>query len=178
MTHHEPESDIFDDMLREAVESNLAEQDNRDAIHRDFDRLCDIAVGSGHVTVTGSELKRMTRDYHWTRLNNKASRATQNYLKDLVRGDVKLFELESVLDSVVTAGKSRRTTIRHMTERDLDRMTEEREQNYQKQTAAINDWRANVDPSIRRWLQVYGGIPAAAAAGAIELDGGDEVASW
>lgn len=175
MTNHEPERDIFEDLLRQAVEANLTEADNRDAVHRDFDRMCDDAVGTGHVTITGSELKRMTRDYHWTRLNNKAGRATQNHLKELVRGTIKLFELDMVLDTVVTAGKNRRTTIRHMNERDLDRMTEEREQNYQKQTAAIDDWRNSVDPSIRYWLQTYGGIPAAAAAGVIELDEGDEV---
>lgn len=169
MTHHDHDYDLFGEMFREATEAHLATEDNREDIHRTFNDLVDAAIGSGDVIITGTELKRMTRDYHWVRLNAKAGRATQSYLRQLATKQIHLFEVDEVLDTVITAGDSRRTTIRNITIPDIERMTESRKGNYDKQKQAWQEWRDVIAPTLTAWVTDHGSIPNAITAGDVPL---------
>lgn len=172
MTEHEPTPDLLDlasDMFREAIEKHMAVEDNRDLIHQTFDDLVEKAFGSGHVVVTGRQLKRLTKDYLWARLNNRAGRATQSLLKALVAGQLPIAGVDELLVTPITAGAARRTLIRDLNKLDVERMVAEREHNMAKQVAATVEFRDDIAATLNDWLDEYGSIPKAIKAGAVEF---------
>lgn len=180
MTEHEPTPDLMDlasDMFREAIEKHLATEDNRDLIHETFDDLVERAFGTGHVVVTGRQLKRLTKDYLWARLNNRAGRATQSLLKALVSGQLPLDGVDELLVTPITAGAARRTLIRDLNKLDVQRMVAEREHNMAKQIAATTEFRDDIAATLNDWLDDYGSIPKAIKAGVVEFVEPEQAAS-
>ncbi len=159
--------ELFRQILLESVEENIDEDDNRDTIRNSFNQKAIKLIGEGRVVMTGAIVQRRLIDEEWRQLNAQASRATQTILKDIKDGRVPLMQVEQVLDAVITAGKDRRTTLRRMKLTDLERMTREREENFAKQKAAIDDWHQEIEPRIKSLLTTYGGMAAAFHAGAV-----------
>lgn len=171
MHEHEPAEDLdilAADMFREAIEANLADDDNLQPVHDAFNDLVDAAVGSGGIVVTGRQVKRLVRDHLWTRVNARAGRATYACLKELTSGQAAAFDVPELLNSAVTAGKNRRTLIRHLNQQDVQRMLSEREDNLAKQVTATADFR-DIAATLLGWLGDYGTIPGAIDEGAVKF---------
>lgn len=163
---------LAEDAFAEATESHVAEEDNRDSIHSTFEELIDAAIGSGQMVVTGQQVRRLAKDWLWMQVNQKASRRTLKVLKSLAQGNVPLSGIDTALDYVITAGKARRTTLRHLATTDLVRIDSERRENLDKQSAAYEDLQSWL-PQYQEWLIEYGTIEAAIDAGAILLASDD-----
>jgi hypothetical protein len=172
MIDHEPTPDLLalaEEMFTEAIEAHVAIEDNRNLVHDTFSELVRDAIGTGQITITGRDVVKMTDAYLWQTLNSRAGRRTQSLLKSLVAGQMSIAGIDDVLDQGITVGNGRRTTIRHLNPDDVKRMVDERALNLEKQTAAFVEFRDEIAVVITGWLDEFGSIPRAIAAGAIEL---------
>lgn len=169
---HEPTPDLIalaESMFTEATEAHVSEEDNRDSIHDTWSALLREAIGSGEVRIVGRDMVKMTDAYLWQVINQRAARRAQMYLKALALGQFALPGIDEALDEVITVGKGRRSTMRHLNRDDLRRMLTERQDNLAKQQAALAEFRDEVVGVIDGWLAQFGSIPAAIAAGAVDL---------
>jgi hypothetical protein len=168
---HEPDTDltlIAEQAFLEATEKHIATEDNRDDIHVTFNDLITKAMGTGEIVVAGKTIKKLISDYVWQKVNSSSGRRTQKYLAELRDGQLTAFEINSSLDVVLTAGKDRRTTLRNLGRSDVERMLQERHDNYSKQGKALAQFEelAEFYYSI---LAKYGSIPNAVKAGAFAV---------
>lgn len=135
---------LAEDMFREAVESNLAEEDNLSAVREVFEERIAEAFDRGEFMV---EVKRLTSDHMWARVNNRAGVATANMVKEINSGQIAL-DLDAWLDQVVTVGKLRRSTIRHLGRGDWDRIVAVRQENSERAAEALEATRWAAEKSI------------------------------
>lgn len=145
---------IADSIFREAIESNLAEEENYEAVRRAFREDAAKAWQEGSFKV---EVERLVVDHLWQRVNNRAGSATTKFLRDVANGQTAM-DLDDWLDTPITVGKHRRTTIRHYNMVDNDRAHAERAANLKQQQKAFEVATEATD-RLRAALTNYGDIP-------------------
>lgn len=124
---------LADDMFREAVQANLAEEDNLDAIRETFEQRVNDAFERGEFIV---EVKRLTVDHMWARVNGRAGMNTLAVVKEIASGQIGM-DLDAWLDQVVTVGKHRRSTVRDLGKSDWDRIVAVRQENADRAAEAL-----------------------------------------
>lgn len=153
-----------DDLLREAVEANIAEEDNLKEVRDHFDRIARQAFHSGSFVV---EVERLVVDHLWSRANNRAGDNTTAVLKEIASHQTAMV-MDDWLELVLTVGKHRRTTLRDLTRNDLARIISERQQNYDRAGASLSEVKS-VAAMLDAALSDYETIPAALDAGALSM---------
>ena len=124
---------LADDMFREAVEANLAEEDNLEAVRESFEKRVADAFDRGEFMV---EVKRLTSDHMWARVNGRAGMNTLHMVKEIASGQIPM-EIDAWLDQVVTVGKLRRSTIRNLGRNDWVRIIAVRQENADRAAEAL-----------------------------------------
>ncbi len=162
---------LADDMFREAVEANLAEEDNLEAIREAFEDRVNDAFERGEFIV---EVKRLTVDHMWARVNGRAGMNTLAMVKEIASGQVAL-DLDAWLNLVVTVGKHRRSIIRDLGRGDWDRIIAVRQENADRAAEALELTRKAAQISVAG-ISEYGDM-AKAAPHFIRDVSGDEAAS-
>ena len=116
---------LAEDMFREVVEANIAEEDNLTSIREAFEARVSDAFERGEFMV---EVKRLTTDHMWARVNDRAGKNTALMVKEIVSGQT-FIDIDEWLDQVVTVGTLRRTTRRYLVKSDWDRIVAVRQEN-------------------------------------------------
>lgn len=124
---------LAEDMFRESVEANVAEEDNLNAIRKTFEQRISDAFERGEFIV---EVKRLTTDHMWARVNDRAGKNTGLMVREIVSGQTSL-DLDEWLDQVVTVGTLRRTTKRYLVKSDWDRIVAVRQENADRAAEAL-----------------------------------------
>lgn len=155
---------LAEELYRGIVESHIGVDDNYAPIHEDFGDAVTRAYKNGDILVRAD---RLLVAVLWQHVNARSGRATASMVKDLVRGRTAL-PVDEWLDVPVTAGSLRRTTIRHLSTGDWDRIIESRKRNLDDATSAYADTRraALIATGL---LASHGSMQAAADAGALPL---------
>lgn len=149
----------------DVTRANLKTDDNLESIHAQWNTRMDKHLGKGQLSIR--EQRRLTRDALWMQINQRAGQRSRNYLAEMVKGQLTLFQIEELLDRVIKAGKTRRTTYRDLTDADRQRMYDEREKNFKKQDHAWTEYKDEIDPALKGWLSEHGSMPKAMKEGAI-----------
>ena len=149
---------LAEDIFREAVEGNIAEENNLTAIRETFVQQVGKAFKQGSFVV---EVERLISDHLWARVNGKAGQTTLAMVKEIVSGQIGI-DYDEWLDQVVTVGKHRRTTIRNLNEADWDRIIAVRQENADRAAEALDLTRRAASISVPAMKQ-YGGMAKAAA---------------
>lgn len=148
---------LADDMFREAVQANLAEEDNLEAIREDFEVRVNDAFERGEFIV---EVKRLTVDHMWARVNGRAGMNTLAVVKEIASGQIGI-ALDAWLDQVVTVGKHRRSTVRDLGKGDWDRIVAVRQENADRASEALEMTKRAAKISVAAMAQ-YGDMTSAA----------------
>lgn len=148
---------LADDMFREAVQANLAEEDNLESIRATFEQRVNDAFERGEFIV---EVKRLTVDHMWSRVNGRAGMNTLAVVKEIASGQVGI-DLDAWLDQVVTVGTRRRTTVRDLGKGDWDRIVAVRQENADRAAEALEMTKRAARISVAALAQ-YGDMAAAA----------------
>lgn len=125
---------LADDMFREAVQANLADEDNLEAIRNAFEKRVTDAFDRGEFIV---EVKRLTVDHMWARVNGRAGMNTLAVVKEIASGQIAM-DMDAWLDQVVTVGKHRRSTVRDLNPADWDRIVAVRQENADRAAEALD----------------------------------------
>lgn len=149
---------LAEDMFREAVEANLAEEDNLEAVRAAFEARVADAFDRGEFLV---EVKRLTSDHMWMKVNSDAGAMTTRMVKEIDSGQIPM-ELDAWLDQVVTVGKLRRSTIRHLLEGDWDRIVAVRQKNADRASRSLERTKRAARIS-KAAMEEYGDMAAAAS---------------
>lgn len=144
------------DMLREATEAHIADEDNLALIRGKFDDLVHRAWGQGSFMVN---LEVVVADALWSSANSRAGRTGFALLKEVDSGQTGMPH-DEWLDQVVTVGNSRRTLVRHLIRSDLERMVQVRKDNHNKTGEALKIAMRAAD-KISAAIAIYGDIPTA-----------------
>ena len=148
---------LADDMFREAVQANLAEEDNLESIRAAFEQRVNDAFERGEFIV---EVKRLTVDHMWSRVNGRAGMNTLAVVKEIDSGQVGI-DLDAWLDQVVTVGTRRRSTVRDLGKGDWDRIVAVRQENADRAAEALEMTKRAARISVAALAQ-YGDMAAAA----------------
>jgi hypothetical protein len=162
-----PITRFVEEIFFDAVEATLIEENNLKAAHELWDSLLDDGIARGSIHLDRATIQAIVHEHLWRQVNSTASRRTTDHLTELATGQLTM-DADEFLDIVVTAGKHRRTTIRHLHPDDVAKMAEERKQNAEKARIASRTFDATTAKTIIDWLTTYGSIPAAIKAGAIK----------
>lgn len=119
---------LAETMFRQAVEDNLAEEDNLNAVKTAFYKDAARAFKDGKFI---TRVERLIADHLWTRVNNRAAGATRRVLRELDSGQSSI-PVDEWLDQVMTVGEHRRTTVRHLGQTDMLRIVQARQDNADK----------------------------------------------
>lgn len=152
------------DLLREAVEANLAEEDNLGLVRAYFDRGVAMAWSEGSFVAS---VERLVSDHLWARVNAKAGRTTHSMLSEVAAGQTCL-SVDEWLDQVITVGKLRRTTIRNINREDLARIIEVREENARQAQESLEQAEQAV-ARLDAALVSASSVPQALAVGALHM---------
>lgn len=125
---------LAEDMFREVVEANVAEEDNLESIRDQFEGRVNAAFERGEFLV---EVKRLTVDHMWARVNDRAGKNTGAMVKEIISGQIGM-DMDAWLDQVVTVGKLRRTTIRNLGPTDWERIVAVRQENAERAAEALS----------------------------------------
>lgn len=125
---------LAEDMFREAVQANVAEEDNLEAIRAAFEERVNAAFERGEFIV---EVKRLTVDHMWARVNGRAGMNTLAVVKEIVSGQTSL-DMDAWLDQIVTVGKHRRSAVRDLSKTDWDRIVAVRQENADRAAEALD----------------------------------------
>ena len=126
---------LADTIFRHCIEDNLAEEDNLSTIKKSFMAEAGKAWQEGSFTVV---VERLVVDHFWQRVNNRAGAATGRFLRDVASGQA-VVGYDVWLDTPITAGKHRRTTIRNYNMVDNERVLAERAENLEQQRKAYEE---------------------------------------
>lgn len=148
---------LAEDMFREAVQANVAEEDNLDAIRAAFEERVNAAFERGEFIV---EVKRLTVDHMWARVNGRAGMNTLAVVKEIASGQIGI-DLDAWLDQVVTVGKHRRSAVRDLGKTDWDRIVAVRQENADRAAEALDMTKQAAQISTAALAQ-YGDMAAAA----------------
>lgn len=148
---------LADDMFREAVQANLAEEDNLESIGAAFEQRVNDAFERGEFIV---EVKRLTVDHMWSRVNGRAGMNTLAVVKEIASGQIGI-DLDAWLDQVVTVGTRRRSTVRDLGKGDWDRIVAVRQENADRAAEALEMTKRAARISVAALAQ-YGDMAAAA----------------
>lgn len=148
---------LADDMFREAVQANLAEEDNLESIRATFEQRVNDAFERGEFIV---EVKRLTVDHMWSRVNGRAGMNTLAVVKEIASGQIGI-DLDAWLDQVVTVGTRRRSTVRDLGKGDWDRIVAVRQENADRAAEALEMTKRAARISVAALAQ-YGDMAAAA----------------
>ena len=148
---------LADDMFREAVHANLAEEDNLESIRATFEQRVNDAFERGEFIV---EVKRLTVDHMWSRVNGRAGMNTLAVVKEIASGQIGI-DLDAWLDQVVTVGTRRRSTVRDLGKGDWDRIVAVRQENADRAAEALEMTKRAARISVAALAQ-YGDMAAAA----------------
>jgi hypothetical protein len=99
------------------------------------------------------------------RVDEKHGKRADKLIEDTANGKLALFDVEKLLDTVVTLGKSRRKLWRHVNESDLYAMNELRYKNKVAADEAYKIWQSAY-AIVRRVVSLHGTVEAAHAADA------------
>lgn len=157
--------ELAEQMLSEATEPHLLTEDNLSDIQEEFARIAGGKFRDGRIVM---EVERLVVDVLWQRVNARAGRRTQTLITDLVAGQLALSGIDRDLDLVITIGRLRRTTLRHLNRSDVTRLIEVRAENVAKASAAYESMRLAC-ASLDRLLSRHGTVSDALAAGALSL---------
>lgn len=146
---------LADDIFRRCIEDNLAEEDNLAVVKDAFVDVAGQAWKEGSFTVV---VEKLVVDHFWQRVNNRAGSATGKFLRDIAAGQA-IAEFDEWLDTPITAGKHRRTTIRHYNRVDNARVLAERADNLEKQKASY-ETAQEATGRLNGALAIYGDIAA------------------
>jgi hypothetical protein len=149
---------LAEDIFREAVEANLADEDNLEAIRDTFEHRVGQAFQRGSFVV---EVERLISDHLWARVNGRAGQTTLAMVKEIVSGQIGI-DYDAWLDQVITVGKHRRTTIRNMVGNDWTRIIAVRQENADRAAEALDLTRRAASISLPAMKQ-HGGMAKAAA---------------
>jgi len=140
---------LADDMFLQAVVDNLGHEDNVAEVKSAFYADAGRAFKDGKFVTT---VERLIADHLWFRVNNKAQGATRRVLRELDSGQIAI-PVDEWLDQVVTVGKHRRSTVRHLRRVDMLRMRQARQENVDKANAML-DFVVRVDKKLEPiWSQ-------------------------
>ena len=148
---------LAEDMFREAVQANLAEEDNLEAIRATFEKRVNDAFERGEFMV---EVRRLTVDHMWSRVNGRAGMNTLAVVKEIASGQIGI-DLDAWLDQVVTVGTRRRSTVRDLGKGDWDRIVAVRQENADRAAEALEMTKRAARISVAALAQ-YGDMAAAA----------------
>ena len=148
---------LGDDMFREAVQANLAEEDNLESIRAAFEQRVNDAFERGEFIV---EVKRLTVDHMWSRVNGRAGMNTLAVVKEIASGQIGI-DLDAWLDQVVTVGTRRRSTVRDLGKGDWDRIVAVRQENADRAAEALEMTKRAAKISVAAMAQ-YGDMTSAA----------------
>jgi hypothetical protein len=157
--------ELAEQMLSEATEPHLLTEDNLSDIQDEFARIAGGKFRDGRIVM---EVERLVVDVLWQRVNARAGRRTQTLITDLVAGQLALSGVDRDLDLVITIGRLRRTTLRHLNRSDVTRLIEVRAENVAKASAAYDQMR-QACRLLDRVISEFGSIPEALAAGALHV---------
>ena len=139
---------LADDMFREAVQANLAEEDNLESIRAAFEQRVNDAFERGEFIV---EVKRLTVDHMWSRVNGRAGMNTLAVVKEIASGQIGI-DLDAWLDQVVTVGTRRRSTVRDLGKGDWDRIVAVRQENADRAAEALEMTKRAARISVPSWV--------------------------